>query len=104
MRAFYEQVQMDRRLWRFYAQCPLCAKPYYGRKVPVTSRGLRISARVQIGRADWLRQRLYNRRRTGAVQELALQFNFCPGCGRWVCDSCYDPACRDGSCINCGHL
>ena len=101
MRQFYEQVRVDGETLRFYAQCPICGKKQYGARIPLMCRSVRTLAKCAKGQANKLSQTIYNHAKATSVQQLALQFNQCRNCYRWVCDDCYDISGSDGACRDC---
>ncbi|MBE6933004.1 MAG: hypothetical protein E7464_06475 [Ruminococcaceae bacterium] len=100
MRQFYQSVRVDAESLRFYYQCSICGRMQYGEKLPLLCRGVRALARCAVGKGG-MSQRVFNRAKVQAVQQLALQFNQCRYCLRWVCDECYDMDHTDGICCTC---
>ncbi len=90
MRQLYEQIQVDKEKMRFYAECNACGKRQYAGKVPFPCRGEELLQLLEEGYVGGLRQRIYNRSKAQAVQDLARHFNQCRVCGKWVCDEMYD--------------
>ncbi len=101
MRAFYQQILIDSKTSRFAAKCPQCGSQHLGRGLPLLCRAPGIPELAQNGQAGRFRQRAYNKRRVSAVQDLAMYFNFCQHCGRWVCDSCFLSEDSQGICKQC---
>ena len=101
MRRFYEHVQVDRETLQFSAQCPICGKMQYGLKLPFRLRSIRTLAKCEKGTAGKIRQRVYNHAKSNSVQVIAMLFNQCRHCYRWVCDDCYDISDPDGTCREC---
>ena len=101
MRQFYEHVRVDKETLRFSVSCPICGKREYGMQLPFLCRGIRILARCEKGKANKLSQRIYNQTKANAVQQLAMHFNQCRSCYRFVCDDCYDVADSEGACKEC---
>ena len=100
MKQFYTQVRPDTALTHFYAACALCGRREYASPIPLLCRGGWAEA-CEHGNADRLRQSAYNRAKTDSVQRLALLFNQCACCHRWVCDDCYRADDGPGICGDC---
>ena len=101
MKQFYEQVRVDAETLRFYTECPICSKKQYGARIPLICRSVRTLARCANGRANKLSQATFNHTKATATQQLAIQFNQCRHCYRWVCDDCYDITDALGACRDC---
>ncbi len=101
MKQFYEQVRVDAETLRFYAECPICGKKQYGARIPLICQSVRTLARCADGRANKLSQATFNHTKATATQQLAIQFNQCRYCYRWVCDDCYDITDAFGACRDC---
>lgn len=101
MRQFYEQVRVDEIQMRFYAECPNCGKRKYAGKLPLLCRNKEMLPQFRSGKAGKLRQKAYNKSMVAAVQYLARLFDLCRGCGKWVCDDCYDSNSDCGICREC---
>ena len=101
MKQFYEHVRVDAETLRFYAECPICGKKQYGARIPLVCRSVRTLARCVKGKANTVSQSAFNHTKATATQQLALQFNQCRNCYRWVCDDCYDISGSDGACRDC---
>ena len=97
MKQFYEQVRVDAETLRFSVQCPVCGRTQQGAQLPLLCRSVKTLERCVKGRAGRIRQSVFNHTRANATQALAMRFNLCRHCCRWVCDECYDStgACRD---------
>lgn len=90
MRQLYEQIRVDHKEKKFYADCDACGKRQYSVKLPLLCRGKELLQLLEDGYVGGLRQRMYNRCKARAVQDLARYFNQCRRCGKWVCDEMYD--------------
>jgi len=101
MKQFYEHVRVDAETLRFYAECPICGKKQYRARIPFMCRSVRTLAKCAKGRANRLSQTSYNHTKAAAVQRLAMHFNQCRHCFRWVCDACYDADDAEGACRDC---
>jgi len=101
MRRFYEHVRVDKEGLRFYVSCPICGMRQYGSRIPLLCRRVRTLALCETGRARGLSQKRYNHTKAAAVQQLAMHFNQCRYCLRWVCDRCYDADDGEGACRDC---
>jgi len=101
MKQFYELVLVDEESLRFYAKCSICGRKQYAAKLPILCRGIRTLARCKNGKANRLSQSAFNHRKAASVQLLAICFNQCRHCFRWVCDDCYDIDHANGACRNC---
>lgn len=101
MKQFYELVRVDEETLRFFVPCQICGKRQYGAKIPLICRSVRTLARCAKGTANQICQAVFNRAKANATQFLAMQFNQCRRCHRWVCDGCYDSADALGACRNC---
>ncbi len=101
MREFYKQVRVDKKEYRFFAECPLCGKRHYEQKLPLLCRSPQIVELVENGRAGRFRQHRYNKSRVAAIQVLARHYNLCRCCGEWVCNDCFLPAADEGLCAKC---
>lgn len=101
MKQFYEHIRIDAETLRFYAACQCCGKKQYGARIPLVCRSVKILARCAKGRANTVSQKTFNHTKANATQQLALQFNQCRYCRRWVCDDCYDITSSDGACRDC---
>ena len=101
MKQFYEHIRVDAEMLHFYAECPICGKKQYGAGIPLICRSVRTLARCAKGKANKISQAAFNHAKANATQQLALQFNQCRYCYRWVCDDCYDPTDVLGACRDC---
>lgn len=101
MKELYKQVKADAEALRFLVACEICGKKIYGEKIPLFCRGARTLARCKIGKANKLSQRAFNRAKANSTQLIALSFNQCRRCYRWVCDGCFDCTDPDGVCKTC---
>lgn len=101
MKHFYERVRVDAETLRFYAKCPICGKKQHGARIPLVCRSVRTLARCAKGRANRISQKAFNHTKANSTQLLAMQFNQCRRCYRWVCDDCYDAADALGGCRDC---
>lgn len=99
MRRFYENVDVDFESLRFYAGCPICGRKNYGGRIPLSFRDARKLDRCRHGRAGRLSQMVFNRIKASSVQLLAVHFNQCEKCRRFVCDDCFDSG--EGICAEC---
>ncbi len=104
MRQFYERILVDTETFRFSARCKICGKKEYGAKVPILCRSVRTLARCEKGKANKLRQALYNRAKANSTQLIAMKMNQCRHCNQWVCDDCYDNEDSLGACSECSKL
>ena len=103
MKQFYEHIRVDAEKLRFYIRCEICGKKQYGEKIPVICRNVRTLLRCTEGRANKISQAVFNHTKANATQLLAMHFNQCRHCYRWVCDDCYDITDSKGICIECSH-
>lgn len=101
MRQFYEHIRVDAETLRFCTHCPICDSKRYGAKIPMVCRSVKTLARCVTGTAGRLSQWAFNRAKANATQQLAIQFNQCRHCYRWVCDGCYDSEDSIGACREC---
>ena len=101
MKQFYEHIRVDTETLRFYAMCPICGKKQYGAKIPLMCRSVRTLARCTKGMANKICQTAFNRTKANTTQQLAMQFNQCRHCYKWVCDECYDSTDSLGACRDC---
>ena len=101
MKEFYKLVKADAEALRFSVACEECGKKIHGEKIPLFCRGARTLARCKIGKANHLSQRSFNRAKANSTQLLALSFNQCRRCYRWVCDECFDCTDPVGACKAC---
>ena len=101
MRQFYEQVRVDAETLRFYARCPICGKKEFGARLPLICRNAGVLAKCAKGRANRFSQKAYNHAKAASTQQLALCFNQCRYCYRWVCDACYNIDDPHGACTDC---
>ena len=46
-------------------------------------------------------QSAYIQAKMHASRELAKRFNYCRGCGKWVCDACFNIEGEQDHCIEC---
>ena len=103
MRHFYEQVRADDTTFYFFMECDICRKRKYGRRLPLLCRSKILLRQIQEGQNS-LRSRLYNHYHAAAVQELAIQFNRCELCEKWVCDDCFCNTETNGCCVQCADI
>lgn len=101
MQYFYKNVSADLHNKNFYAECTSCRERKYADKLPVFCRSRKTAEKLSAGTGGVCRQKIYNRKKTLAVVHLAIYFNQCSRCGRWVCDSCYTTNVEDGICLEC---
>jgi len=101
MHKFYKHVYVDTKTMRFCTECSVCRKWKVADKVPLLCRDKKKLEKLEHGKADLFRQRLFNHRKAAAVQHLARYFNQCCVCDGWVCDDCYDVDADDGLCKSC---
>lgn len=101
MKQFFEHIHVDAQTLRFYADCPICGKRQYGARIPSACRCARTLFLCTRGEASPFAQSRFNHARTNATLRLALRFNQCRHCLRWVCDDCYDVTDALGACVDC---
>lgn len=101
MKQFYEQLRTDLETRRFFALCPICGKKQHGGKIPLLCRSRKSLAQSEAGRGNRLSRWAFNHAKANATQLLAIQFNQCRHCYRWVCDACYDSTDPLGACRDC---
>ena len=101
MKQFYEHVRVDAETLRFYTKCPICGKKLYGAKIPFICRSVRTLAKCKKSKANKIYQTTFNHAKANATQLLAMQFNQCRHCFKWVCDKCYDSTDTLGACRDC---
>ncbi len=72
--------------FRFHVTCEVCGKRITGRKHGI----LRLFPQK------------YEKAKQRAARSLATAFNYCKGCGKWVCNDCYTITDQeDDMCIEC---
>ena len=101
MKQFYEHIHVDAETLRFYAACPICGIKQYGARIPLLCRSVRTLARCVKGKANKISQTAFNHTKANTTQQLAIQFNQCRYCYRWVCDACFDISDDLGACRDC---
>lgn len=101
MQYFYKSVIADLHNKNFYKECDCCRKRVYADKVPLLCRGTKTMKKLEKGKGDLIRQRMFNHKKALAVQHLARHFNQCTTCGKWVCNNCYQIDISDGVCSGC---
>ena len=69
--------------------------------VAILMQGDTDTGQMRKGKANKLSQRIYNQTKATSVQQLAIHFNQCRYCYRFVCDDCYDVADSEGACKEC---
>ncbi len=104
MKQFYKQVRVDAEALCFCVRCDVCGKELHGMKIPLFCRSVRTLARCENGKANRMSQSIYNHAKANATQLLAMRFNQCRHCYRWVCDECYDTTDVIGACKKCSQL
>ena len=95
MRHFYQQVHPDPASARFYGICPICGNKLYAKKLPHFCRKAEIIRKLELGQCAPWRQSIYNHHKAGNVQYLARFFNLSRLHGKWICDDCFAPECRE---------
>lgn len=101
MKQFYEHIRVDAEKLHFYAECQICGKKQYGARIPIICRSMRILAQCTKGSANRISRYAFNHTKAKTTQQLAMHFNQCRHCYRWVCDDCYDSTDSIGACLNC---
>lgn len=101
MKRFYGQIRVDGETLRFYTRCPICGRKQHGARLPLLCRSVKTLARCEKGSGGRLSQSAFNHTKANATRQLAMRFNLCPRCCRWVCDECYDSTDSPGSCRDC---
>lgn len=101
MRQFYEHIRVDAEALSFSAECAICGRKQYAVKLPLGCRNVRTLSGCVSGKANKISQTAFNHAKANATQQLALRFNQCRYCYRWVCDDCYDSTDTLGACRDC---
>jgi len=101
MRHFYKQISVDAENMRFYAACPICGSRQYSKKLPLLCRSKAQLPLYETGAASGMRQRSFLSARASASMALAVKFNLCRRCGRWVCDDCFVLGAEEDVCAIC---
>ncbi len=101
MRRFLDGIKIDNKTMLFYAECSLCGKRKYGPPVPFLCRGKKRIENCMAGKSNVISQKVFNHAKAAAMQLLAVHFNQCRTCLKWVCDECYDEEDPNGICKNC---
>lgn len=98
---FLNSIKIDKKTMRFYAECSLCGKRKFGPPVPFLCRGKSLIEKCEKGKANILCQKVFNHVKAAAMQILAVHFNQCRTCLKWVCDDCFDENDSNGACRQC---
>ena len=101
MRQFYRRVHVDKSTMHFCAACELCEKKQYAMKLPLLCRRKSQLPKLERGENSGMIQSAYIQAKMHASRELAKRFNYCRGCGKWVCDVCFNIEGEQDHCIEC---
>lgn len=98
---FLNSIKVDKKTMRFYAECSLCGKRKLGPPVPFLCRGGKRIENCENGESNLISQKVFNHAKAAAMQILAVHFNQCRTCYKWVCDECFDEKDPYGACKEC---
>ena len=84
-------VRPDGRTGRFSMRCARCEKTAHAGRLALLFRRQSPDSDGKAYAGAYMR----------SYQRLLKEFNYCPACGQWVCNDCYDTDDEHGACRGC---